>query len=161
MYRFIQLPIFQKLAGFFRQGTTPQGLALSFCIGVLMGVFPMLGVSTWFITLLAVRTPINLPLTITLSYLVWPIQVILVLPFMRMGEWMFAAKPLPLSLEQLEAAFSADFFGALGKFWDATLYALSGWGATAIPTAVLLYVVLFQALRYFFRKRQAVPPLAS
>lgn len=130
-------------------------------MGLLLGIFPMLGVTTWLMTLLSFRLPLNLPLMLTVSYLVFPLQAALIVPFMRYGEWLFEVEPLGLSFAEIQAAFEADFFAALKEFWDANLYAIGGWLTIALPAGLLLYFVLFQTFRYFIRRRQVLSPASS
>lgn len=153
MFKFTNIPFVQKLVGFFKQGTSPHGLAASTTLGIVLGVFPILGVTTWMSTLIGVRFKLNVPLVLAVLYLVWPIQIGLIIPFLRAGEWLFAAPPFALSLEKVQLAFEADFFGALRQFWDANLYALAGWSMLALPIGVLIYYLLFYLFKYFMNRR--------
>lgn len=155
MVKFNPYHILQKLRTFLKQGTSPKHLAASTSLGIFLGIFPMLGVTTWVSTAIALRWKLNLPLMLTLLYLVWPIQVALIIPFLRLGEWLCEVPAFPLSLDKLLAAFEADFFGAVKKFWDANLYAIAGWIVVAVPLGLLFYFLLSQIFRRAMRKKEA------
>ncbi len=89
-----------KFLGFLKQGTSPRKLALSTTIGLLLGIFPMLGVTTFVMALVAVRFRLNLPLMLFVSYLIYPVQIFLIIPFVRLGEWLMGAQPIVLKQRQ-------------------------------------------------------------
>ena len=149
----------EKFVGFLRQGTSPRELALSTTIGLLLGIFPMLGVTTFAMALIAVRFRLNLPLMLFVSYLIYPLQIFLIIPFVRLGEWLFGAPPIALSLEGLAATFRAGFFAALQKLGTANLMAVAGWAILAPMAGFLLYYVLFFAFQLRLKKAEnTLPP---
>ncbi|MCC6722999.1 MAG: DUF2062 domain-containing protein, partial [Saprospiraceae bacterium] len=56
----------EKIKEFLRQGATPKALATSSTIGLLLGVFPVLGVTTLMMGAISVRWRLNLPLMLGL-----------------------------------------------------------------------------------------------
>lgn len=155
MAKFNPYQVLQKLRAFLKQGTSPQQLAASVSLGVFLGIFPMLGVTTWVSTAIALRWKLNLPLMLTLLYLAWPIQVALIIPFLRLGEWVCEVPAFPLSPGKLQAAFETDFFSAVKKFWDANLYAITGWAMVAVPLGLLSYFLLAQIFQRAMRRKGA------
>ncbi|MCK5917390.1 MAG: DUF2062 domain-containing protein [Cocleimonas sp.] len=137
-----------------QQGTSSKGLALSATIGVLLGVFPVLGVTTWLITFIALRFKLNLILMMTLSYIFWPAQVILIIPFLRIGEWFWNATPFPLSLDQILLAFETSIINALGDLWQANLYAVWGWLIITIPIGIACYFLLEKGFSWMIEKKK-------
>jgi uncharacterized protein (DUF2062 family) len=144
----------KKIKTIIQQGTSAKGLALSTTIGILLGVFPILGVSTWLITFIALRFKLNLVLMMSLSYLFWPLQVVLIIPFLRLGEWFWNVPPLPLSLDQIILAFNLSVIDALKDLWDANLYALWGWLIFITPTGLLGYFLLEKLFNFLIKKRK-------
>ncbi len=147
-----------KFLGFLKQGTSPRKLALSTTIGLLLGIFPMLGVTTFVMALVAVRFRLNLPLMLFVSYLIYPVQIFLIIPFVRLGEWLMGAQPIVLTLEGLEASFRAGFFDALQKLGTANLMAVAGWALLAPLSGVLLYYLLFFAFQMKLKKAENILP---
>ncbi|MCB9338812.1 MAG: DUF2062 domain-containing protein [Lewinellaceae bacterium] len=146
------------LLGFLKQGTSPKSLALSTTLGLLLGIFPMLGVTTFAMTLIAVKFRLNLPLMLFVSYLIYPLQIFLIIPFVRMGEWLFGAPPIALTLDVLEETFRAGFFYALQKLGTANLMAVAGWGVLAPMAGVLLYFLLLFTFQARMRKVESTLP---
>ncbi len=148
--------LLKKLSGFLTQGTSPQSLALSTTIGLLLGIFPLLGVTTVTMTALSLRFPLNLPLMLGLSYLTCPIQVLMIIPFIRLGERVFGVPPVGLSPDALQAAFSSSFFGALQDLGAANLLGVAAWAMVAMPAGALIFKGLEIAFRFWLAKRGAV-----
>jgi uncharacterized protein (DUF2062 family) len=145
-----------KIKGLMQQGTSPHGLALSTTLGILFGLFPVLGITTWAIPLIALRLRLNLALMLALSYVFWPLQIFLIIPFLRFGEWLWEMPPFPLSLEKLQAAFSESVLGALNDFWWANLTAAGGWLAIGIPLGVGLYFLLRKVFEWLLLRRKTM-----
>ena len=137
-----------------QQGTSSKALALSVTIGVLLGIFPVLGVTTWIITFIALRFKLNLLLMMTLSYIFWPAQIIFIIPFLRVGEWFWNATPFPLSLDQILLAFDTSIISALSDLWEANLYAVWGWLIITIPTGIASYVLLEKVFYWMIKRQQ-------
>lgn len=134
-----------------RQGTSPKALALSTTLGVMLGLFPVYGITTWLIPLIALHLRLNVVLMLALSYLAWPVQVLLIVPFLRIGEWIWNMPPFPFSLEKIQAAFQASFLNALNDFWLANLCAAGGWLAVGLPVGAVGYFLL----KFVFEKRSS------
>lgn len=145
---------FDTLKTIIQQGTSAKGLALSATIGVLLGVFPVLGVTTWVITFIALRFKLNLILMMTLSYIFWPAQIVFIIPFLRVGEWFWNATPFPLSLDQILLAFDASIINALGDLWEANLYAVWGWLIISIPIGIIGYFLLEKIFAWMIEKKK-------
>lgn len=139
----------QQLKALLRQGTSPRALALSTTLGVLLGLFPILGTTTIAITVIALAFRLNLPLMMALSYLVYPVQLLLIIPFIRFGEWLFGEPGSGLTLEALQSAFGESFIGAFHSLWLANVCGAFGWAILAAPAGVLLYGVL----KWTFKRR--------
>ena len=162
LFRFVSLFMFtlkqnkaaKKLLELCRQGTSPRQLAVSSTTALLLGIFPVFGVTTWITTFIAIRCKLNLPLMLALLYLVWPVQIGLAIPFLRLGEWFFQVPPLPLAVEEIQLAFEADFLGALGKFGEANLFAVGGWLAVSAFVGPLLYFLLVKIFQHFSQQQK-------
>src|SRR6267143_1282461 len=103
-YRRLVRPILDLL----RQGVTPEKLALGLAIGGALGVFPALGCTTLLCTIVAIVLRLNLPAIQIVNYFVYPIQIALLVPFFRLGEKLFRAAPLPVSIAQIQGMIHAN-----------------------------------------------------
>jgi hypothetical protein len=72
-----------------------------------------------------------------------------------MGQRIFAAPPVTLSVARIFQLIRADVWGAIATLWTATLHALVAWLALASLAAPILYLFLVPALRRLGRSPQA------
>ncbi len=129
------------------QGVTPEKIALSIVLGLVLGVTPVLGSTSLLCLVAAVVFRLNLPTIQAVNYLVAPLQLALLLPFYRIGERMFSVSPLRLSLAQLLQLVRGDVWHAVGTLWAATLRALVAWGLIGTVASLVAYAALTPALR--------------
>jgi len=76
-----------------RQGISPRRLALTLALGFAVGCFPVVGIPTALCALLALALRLNLPAIQAANYLVMPLQILLIVPFVRLGGWLLASGP--------------------------------------------------------------------
>jgi uncharacterized protein (DUF2062 family) len=145
----------QKAKGFLRQGLQPRELAASIAIAVLIGVFPIYGTTTWIIVFLAWRLSLNLPLMLFVSYLLTPLQLLLIIPLMRVGEWLFGFPYVDLDLASLQAAFQNSVLDTFSTFSGRLLLSIAGWFLLVGPLTLGLFILLFQILRILHRRKMA------
>jgi len=144
---FLRRRIARPTAELLRQGVTPEKMALSLALGVALGVFPVLGTTTALCALVAFLWRLNLPAIQIVNYFVYPLQIALLIPFFRLGEKLFAAPHLPLSLEQIFAAVHTSFWGATRFLWATIWHAAVAWCLIAPLFVSLAYVILVPLLR--------------
>jgi uncharacterized protein (DUF2062 family) len=138
-------PIFNCLRGFLRQGITPEKLALCLALGICLSCCPVLGITTSLCTIVALSLRLNLPAMQLANYAATPLQVILLLPFIRMGEHLFHSEKLPLSVREIMARFRASFWGTVKSLWTWEWHAVVAWMIFAIP-ATLIFTLLLRAI---------------
>jgi uncharacterized protein (DUF2062 family) len=136
-----------KTATLLKQGLTPKELSQSVIVSGLVSTIPILGVSTFLITTISFKQKLNLPIMLALSYLLWPVQILLIIPFIRVGEFIFSIPPNPHSIEEIISSFQNSFFQALSQLSFELLCGLGGWFLTAVPVAIGVYGVLFLFLK--------------
>jgi uncharacterized protein (DUF2062 family) len=129
------------------QGITPEKIALSLAFGIVLGVFPVLGSTTILCAAAAVIFRLNLPAIQLVNWLIYPLQLIFLVPFIRLGETLFRAAPLQMSLAQMLAIAHANLPHAISTLWLAGVHAMSAWLLAGPPTILLLYFLLSRALR--------------
>jgi uncharacterized protein (DUF2062 family) len=136
------------LRGLLQQGLSPEKIALCLALGAAISSVPIsFGLGTALCTAAAVALRLNLPAIQAANWLAAPLQVLLFIPYMRAGEFLTRARPLPLSMAQITAMFRADLWGSLARLWGSILRATLGW-AVALPLEVLvIYTILLPLLR--------------
>ena len=129
---------------------------MSLAIGAAVGVFPVVGTSTVLCAALAVAFRLNVVAMQVGNYAVFPLQIVLLLPFVRLGERLLGAASVPLTPEGMAAAFQSGLLHALTTLSGALAHAVVGWLA-AVPAAA---VVLALGLRPLLRRARAFAPAA-
>jgi uncharacterized protein (DUF2062 family) len=129
------------------QGLAPDRIALTLAIGLLFAIFPIIGATTLFCTIAALALRLNMPLIQTVNHLSAPLQLVLIIPFIRLGEAIFRATPLRLSLAQMLRLAAAEPGRAIRVLWISGLYAVAAWTLTAPLAAAALYFILRPVLR--------------
>lgn len=130
-----------KTTALFKQGLTPKELSQSLIVSGLISTIPILGVSTFMITTVSLKRKLNLPVMISLSYLMWPVQILLIIPFIRVGEFIFSVPRNHHTVEEIISSFQNSFFQTLSHLSFELLCGLGGWLLTAVPIAVGIYWV--------------------
>lgn len=138
-----------------RQGLTPQGVALSLAVGAAAGTFPVIGATTLLALGLGALLRLNQPALQLANWLVYPLQLVLILPFVRLGEWMLGVPPMPFAVAQVVARVAADPVDAAAAFGATGLHGILGW-ASVVPFLVLgLYRLLLPVLRAASRRMRS------
>lgn len=137
-----------------RQGITPEQIALTLALAATLGVFPILGATTVLCALAAAWLRLNQPLMQLANYVVYPLQLALLLPFCRAGEALFGQPHLPvLDVHDLLARFEADPRRFLVDYGMTALYGVVVWTLLAPFAAALLYFMLRPLLLRLARNR--------
>ncbi|MFC1479777.1 DUF2062 domain-containing protein, partial [Planctomycetota bacterium] len=124
-----------------KQGVTPKKVALSMACGVVLGIFPVVGTTTLLCIMAAILLKLN-PITIQIfNWLVYPLQILLLIPFFKLGDYLFQVKLLPLNTSELTAMFRADIFETMYIFWRLILHGIVVWLLIAPALVLGMYVV--------------------
>lgn len=135
----------------FRQGAaTPRELSLAIALSVPMGIVPLIGFVTPLATVLALRWKLNVPLVLALLYLALPLQLLLFVPFLRMGELLFQLPPLPFAPSEIMAMLKTTGWGLFQQIWVTNLAGIAAWLLVALPLGALLYYISLVISRRFF-----------
>jgi uncharacterized protein (DUF2062 family) len=136
-----------------RQGITPEKVALTIAIGLALGVTPVIGSTTLLCTIAAIVLRLNLPAIQLVNGLVYPLQLALIIPFVRGGAWMFGDRVLPgLTVGRMFELIRADLWHAIALLWTATMHALAAWLLCSGIAAAVVYAAALPALRKVWRR---------
>ena len=135
-------PAKKRLQGILSCGLTPQKLALTFCLGTAIGILPLVWGTTLICLLLAHVFRLNHVALQSVNYLLYPVQLALLAPFFKLGEWLFPWGPLmpPNMISSLIHDHSIPPLSVLG--WI-TFKSLAAWLVTVLPVAVIAYGILW------------------
>jgi uncharacterized protein (DUF2062 family) len=137
-YRRIALPVLALL----RRGASPQKLAWSLAAGILIGINPILGSTTVLCLALAFIFRLNIAASQLTNHLAYPLQLILVIPFIRLGSRVFHTAPMPLSAKDLIHAAREAPLALIRQLWLWERHALILWAALAIILTPILALAL-------------------
>lgn len=147
--------IVAPLAGQLTQGLAPGRLALALAIGGVLAVNPFLGTTTLGCLALGALLRLNQPALQIANLIAVPFQLVLIVPWVRAGEWLYGAAPMPVNPAVLVAEFAAGPGRFVERFGLTGLHAASAW----LLAAPLLGAVFFFALRPALRAlERRLPP---
>ncbi|HEX7964504.1 MAG TPA: DUF2062 domain-containing protein [Gammaproteobacteria bacterium] len=136
-----------------KQGITPHKIALAVVLGALLGMAPVLGTTIISCTVAALALRLNLALIQIVNNLVYPLQLLLLIPFVQAGQWLFREPPMPLSVSQILDMVKADFWGSLAALAGYTLHGAVAWLLfSAVAGPVSYFLLLFPLRRAMARK---------
>jgi len=138
------------------QGITPEKIGLSLAFGIMLGVFPVLGSTTILCIGAALIFRLNLPAIQLVNWLIYPLQLIFFVPFIRLGESLFRAGRLPISVGQILTMSHEGLRHMIAALWLVEVHAISAWMIVAPPAILLIHLLLSRVLR-----RVLVSPAAN
>lgn len=138
----IRRRIVEPLLALLKQGVAPDRLALSVAIGIVVGNMPILGASTVLCAAIALGFRLNLVAIQAAQAAMAPTQLLLIIPFLRLGEWLTRAPPEPLSVRAGLTLAAGGAGHAISLLWRAMLHAGLAWLLIAPPAAYAIYKAL-------------------
>lgn len=142
MRNFLKRRLLDPIKQLLIQGITPEKVALSIALSVVLAVFPVLGTTTLLCAAAALLLKLNLPAIQLVNWFMYPVQLALVVPFMRAGARLFRTSPLPFSLTQMLTMFRENWTHTLGLLWVSAVQAVAVWMLCAPVAIALLYWTL-------------------
>jgi uncharacterized protein (DUF2062 family) len=140
--RFFDRSLVVPLINFLKQGLSPGKLALCVSLGIVLGTFPVLGSTTLLCTAAALMLRLNIPAIQLINYFIYPLQLLLFIPFIRAGEIVFNQEPIPLDLGIIFTMLKTDAVGAIQSLWWTNVRAIVIWAITVPPVGFMLYHLL-------------------
>jgi len=141
----------EPVVALIKQGISPEKISLGMACGIVLGVFPVLGSTTILCGLAAIIFRLNLPAIQLVNYMVYPLQLLLLIPFFHLGDLLFQVEPIPLSAQEFITLLQSDLWGTIRSFWNTTLRAIMAWLLVSLPTFLILHFIFvrfIKALRF-------------
>ncbi len=142
MRALLRRKLLDPILGHLTEGVSPEKLALAIALGLVLGTFPVLGVTTVLCAAAGVALRLNQPAIQAANYAAYPLQFALLVPFFHAGARVFGAEPPALGLADLRAAVARDALGALASYAEANLRAIAVWAVGAPFAALALRLAL-------------------
>jgi uncharacterized protein (DUF2062 family) len=147
--KFLQNKLVRPILGFLNQGVTPNKLALTVALGIIIGLLPIFGVASIICALIAFSLRLNMAAIQLAHYAAAPLQLILLVPFIRIGGVLFNQPPMNFSFGQLYQMFTTDLLATLQNLWFTFFLGFLGWTIVSIPLAFVLYYGTLPVFRKF------------
>ena len=135
-----------------KQGVTPEKLALTVALGLVLGIFPILGATTLLCGAAAIALRLNQPVIQLVNYFAYPVQLALIIPIYQAGEKLFENAPIPLSIPLIFERFRADFGQFLRDFGMIAVQGIVVWCILAPVLVAVLYFTMRPLLRKLARR---------
>jgi uncharacterized protein (DUF2062 family) len=127
------------------QGISPRRLALTLALGFAIGCIPVIGIPTVLCATVALALRLNLPVIQAANYAAMPLQLALIVPFMRLGRWLVTTESSRLVYPRAFFTLSAsDIASHMGRMAGQALLA---WLLVAIPAVAFMTAMLTLMLR--------------
>jgi uncharacterized protein (DUF2062 family) len=151
-------PLLRQLRG----GVTPRRLAWSLALGMVLGINPSVGITTLLVIVLAWVFGLNQVASQIGSSVVAPFHLLLFLPFVDLGVYLFHTRRLPLDRRQLEH-LSRHPWLLVRSIWQWEWHALIVWGLVAAVALPLLARYIRRVLVLLMRRHRTLlgscPPI--
>ncbi len=146
---FWQRRVMAPLRAQLTQGVTPERLALTIGVGTACSLLPFLGFTSLLNLGVGLALRLNQPILQTLNQALGPLQLALILGYVRVGEWLWQAPPMPISPATIIASFREDPGAFLTRFGWTGVHAASAWVLSVPLIVAAIYFPLRPVLRRF------------
>jgi len=135
-----------------KQGITAKDLALASAVSLAIAVNPFIGTTTLLCLLAGKIFRLNHVVMQTINYFSYPLQIALIIPWIRLGEKLTGSEAQVIEFTQMKAEFSQSFANFVSKFCQLGVHAFLGW-LVVIPWATwIVYRILLLVFKRFITR---------
>jgi uncharacterized protein (DUF2062 family) len=132
-----------------KNGISHKRLATSLALGITLGLIPFYGMTTLLVGFVAIAFRLDFVMMQVVHYIVHPIQILLLIPFFKIGNMLVMQNSVDFTFREYIALFKSNFWMALSELWKLNLSAIVVWGILSIPLFILLYRLFLASLIRF------------
>ena len=151
MKKYFRKKVVEPVLNYLKQGVTPKKLSSAVAFGVVIGVVPLLGTTTILCALTATWLRLNMGLIQLINYVVYPLQLILFVPFIKVGTYLVGAAPLAYSAEQIIELAKQKPLELMYEIGYANVLGVLIW----LIAAPVVYIIIYQVTHYLVPKQLA------
>lgn len=151
--RRVLLPIRSQLT----QGASPAALSRAVACGVVCGVFPILGTTGIVATAAGWALRLNQAVIHSLHWLLYPLHLLLIPVYIRAGERLFGAEPIPFSIPEALKLFLRSPSAFFGEFGMSCVHCIAAWAVSSPPIAILVACSVHPLIRRLASQLPAAP----
>jgi len=120
------------------EGLTPERISHALAAGFVLGITPMLGISSILAVGVAAVFKLNQVAIQVANWAAYPAQIVLFIPFIRAGEWLWGLEPAAINPSDIASMFSDDFYASLEIYGQSLAAGFALWAIAAIPLSFAL-----------------------
>lgn len=151
---FWQRRVLEPIRTVFTQGVTPDRVALTIAVATACSLLPFLGLTTVLNLVVGLCLKMNQPIMQALNYLLGPVQVAMIVIYVRMGEKIWRAPAIPISISELLKSFRAHPWEFIQTFGWTGIHAATAW-LLSVPIIIsVLYYGTRPLLRRFHQRQK-------
>jgi uncharacterized protein (DUF2062 family) len=132
-----------------RQGATPEAVSAAVTVSLAIAINPFIGTTTLGCLVAGRVFRLNHVVMQVVNHAAFPLQILLIVPFVRLGETLSGARHFALTPEAIIGEFNRSIPDFLEKFWLTGLHGLIGWVVTVPLACWLLHLILSRVFRRF------------
>jgi uncharacterized protein (DUF2062 family) len=136
-------PILKQLT----QGISADKLAWTIAIGCAAGIFPVMGTTSFVCFFAAVYLRLNQPVIQVVCHTLWAAHLALILPFIKMGQWIQGIEPIEGSVSTLLKEFFTNPWQFSQDYWLPALHGIFAWFLVSIPLVFIVRSITLPLLR--------------
>ncbi|XP_031288171.1 uncharacterized protein LOC116146861 [Pistacia vera] len=132
-------------------------LAFSTALGLTLGVFPIVGWVTVFLCGIAIavlKSRCHAPSMMLANFIATPIELSLVVPFLRFGEALTGGPHFPLTSDALKRVLTGK---ASQEVLFSVAHAVMGWIVASPFILAALYMIFLPVFKFLLQKFSTVP----
>ena len=120
------------------EGLTPVKMSHALAAGFVLGITPMLGISSILAVGVAAVFKLNQVAIQVANWAAYPAQIVLFIPFIRAGEWLLGLEPAAINPSDIASMLSDDFYASLEIYGQSLAAGVALWAVSAIPLSFAL-----------------------
>lgn len=150
--RIIQTWLIAPFTQFLKTGLSPAKLAQSFSIGICFGIMPLPG-STLTCTIAAVALKLNFGAIQLINYMVMPLQLLLIYPFLKISAFITGIDIIAGSGSVFIESLKADTLNVLSQVGITIGVVFIIWLLISIPLGIILFKLSLPVFTRISEKR--------
>ncbi len=135
-------------------GATPRTLAWSITAGLLVGINPVIGTTTVLCLAASFSFRLNVVASQIANHAMFPLELVLVVPFIRLGSRVFHTAAMPLSPRMFLLAARTAPLALTRQLWMWEWHAFVLWAAISVVSAPLIALALTPLLQRLLNRIQ-------
>lgn len=155
--RWLVTPVITQL----KVGSSPERISWTISLGLVLGVFPIMGSTTLVCLGVGWMLGLNQPVLHVFKTLVYPLHLALILVFIRLGERLYGVPLISFSIPELVAKFRDDPLQFARDFGMAAWHGVSAWLLIAPFAAVLIKMVVLPVVKRLAQSMQRQQEVAT